>query len=221
MALKKHIAKYGIAVLTVALVLSLGVAAGTAFAYYTDTQQAKGMIPFSYIPENPDNPDNPKDPEDPKDPDTPTTDVDESPDDKGQKTVAVRNTGTVPAMVRVKLFYPDFPEGSGVSITTEFKGAASEWTQNVVGRDVNGDSLPNDEGWFYWPHPLAPGESTPSFKVKVTLEEETFNQAFDIVVVQQCTSSAGFIEGEPYLGAFAEGEKYLAIEQEDSSEDGE
>lgn len=211
---RKHSARYGIAVLAAALVLSLGVAAGTAFAYYTDTQQAKGMISFSYVPDNPGNP------EDPKDPDTPTTDVDEGPDTEGQKTVAVKNTGTVDAMVRVKLFYPDFPEGSDVSIETVFGDEASEWTQDVVGRDANGDPSPNSEGWLYWPHPLAPGASTPSFTVKVTLKDgSTFNQPFDIVVVQQCTESTGFAEGEPYLGTFADGEKYL--KQEDRPEEGE
>ena len=90
---RKHLARTG----AVALVLSLGVAAGTAYAYYTDTQHAQGMISFSYTPDTPDTP---------EDPDTPTTEVDEYPVD-GQKTVTVKNTGKVRGTEVVQLYVRD------------------------------------------------------------------------------------------------------------------
>lgn len=210
---RKHLARTGASTLAVALVLSLGVAAGTAYAYYTDTQHAQGMISFSYTPDTPDTP---------EDPDTPTTEVDEYPVD-GQKIVTVKNTGTVDAMVRVKLFYPDFPEGAGVTIAPEFTGEATSWTQEVVGRDDKGDPVSNSEGWFYWPYPLAPGQATPAFTVKATLTQgSTFNQPFDIVVVQQCASARDFNEKEGLLGTFADGPKFLAAAaaSDDAASDG-
>lgn len=189
---KKHLAKRGIAALVIAVVLTMGTAAGTAFAYYTDTTQAKGMVSFSYNP-NP-----------------PTTEVDEYPDpDTGQKTVAVKNTGEVDAMVRVNVFSPDFPDSWGVKVKVVAEGDAAEWTQDVTGVNASGDPVPNDEGWLYWPHPVAPGESTPAFTVEVTREDSTFSQPFDITVVQQCASAKSFVEGQPLLGTFADGEKRL------------
>lgn len=189
---KKHLAKRGIAALVIAVALTMGTAVGTAFAYYTDTTQAKGMVSFSYNP-NP-----------------PTTEVEEYPDpDTGQKTVAVKNTGDVDAMVRVKVFYPEFPENWDVNIKVVAEGNASEWTQDVVGVNASGDPTPNDEGWLYWPHPVAPGDTTPAFAVQVTSENGAFNQPFDITVVQQCASAKSFVEGQPLLGTFADGEKSL------------
>ena len=189
---KKHLAKRGIAALVIAVALTMGTAVGTAFAYYTDTTQAKGMVSFSYNP-NP-----------------PTTEVEEDPDPvTGQKTVAIKNTGDVDAMVRVKVFYPEFPEEWGVNISIVTEGDAGEWTQDVLGKDKDGNPTPNDEGWLYWPHPVAPDKSTPAFTVKATLTNKNFNQPFDITVVQQCTSAKSFTEGQPLLGTFADGEKSL------------
>lgn len=188
---KKHLAKRGIAALVIAVALTMGTAVGTAFAYYTDTTQAKGMVSFSYNP-NP-----------------PTTEVEEY-EVEGQKTVAIKNTGDVDAMVRVKVFYPEFPEDWGVDISIATEGDADEWTQDVSGVNAAGDPVDNDEGWLYWPHPVAPDKSTPAFTVNVTLKDgSTFNQPFDITVVQQCTSAKSFTEGQPLLGTFADGEKSL------------
>lgn len=193
---QKHLAKRGIAALIIAVALAMGTAAGTAFAYYTDTTQAKGMVSFSYNP-NP-----------------PTTEVEEYKVD-GQKTVAIKNTGEVDAMVRVKVFYPEFPEDWGVTIRIEPGEEGAEWTQDVVGVDADGNPTPNSEGWLYWPHPVAPGKSTPAFTVKATLTNKDFNQPFDITVVQQCTSAKSFVEGQPLLGTFADGEKSLIMPAKD------
>ena len=56
---------------------------------------------------------------------------------------------------------------------------------------------------------MAPGETTPAFTVEVTLEDEAFTQPFDIAVVQQCASAKSFVEGAPFLGTFADGDKSL------------
>lgn len=189
---QKHFAKRGIAALVIAVALTMGTAAGTAFAYYTDTTHAKGMVSFSY------------------DPNPPTTEVEEYPDPvTGQKTVAVKNTGDVDAMVRVKVFYPEFPEDWGVSVKIVPTEEGAAWTQDVVGTDAEGNLVPNSDGWLYWPHAVAPGETTPAFTVEVTLEDEAFNQPFDIAVVQQCASAKSFVEGAPFLGTFADGDKSL------------
>lgn len=188
---QKHLAKRGAAALAIAVALTMGTAAGTAFAYYTDTTHAQGMISFSY------------------DPNPPTTEVEEYPVE-GQKTVAVKNTGDVDAMVRVKVFYPEFPDSWGVDIRIVPSEEGAEWTQDVTGVDAAGNPTPNSEGWLYWPHPVEPGETTPTFTVQVTLKDgSTFNQPFDITVVQQCASAKGFVEGQPLLGTFADGKKSL------------
>lgn len=106
---KSSLAKRVAVTLSVALVVSLGVA-GTAWAYYTDTTKAAGMIQFKY------------------DPNPPTTEVQETPDG-ANKVISVQNTGEVDAMVRVKVFDPQI---SGVKLS--FK-AAPGWTQAVNGND--------------------------------------------------------------------------------------
>ena len=80
---KSSLAKRVAVALSVALVVSLGVG-GTAWAYYTDTTKAAGMIQFKY------------------DPNPPTTEVQEERDGT-DKIISVRNTGEVDAMVRVKV----------------------------------------------------------------------------------------------------------------------
>lgn len=102
---KSSLAKRVAVTLSVALVVSLGVA-GTAWAYYTDTTKAAGMIQFKY------------------DPNPPTTEVQETPDGTN-KVISVQNTGEVDAMVRVKVFDPEI---SGVKLSFE---AAPGWTQAV------------------------------------------------------------------------------------------
>lgn len=104
---KSSLAKRVAVTLSVALVVSLGVV-GTAWAYYTDTSKAAGMIQFKY--------------------DLPTTEVQET-FDGIDKIISVQNTGEVNAMVRVKVFDPDI---SGVELSFD---AAEGWTQDVNGND--------------------------------------------------------------------------------------
>ena len=102
---KSSLARRVTVALSVALVVSLGVA-GTAWAYYTDTTKPAGMIQFKY------------------DPNPPTTEVEET-SDGTNKRISVKNTGEVDAMVRVKVFDPQI---SGVELSFE---AAEGWTQAV------------------------------------------------------------------------------------------
>lgn len=189
---RKHIAKKGALAAGLAVALTLGIGAGTAFAYYTDSDHASGMISFSY------------------DPEPPTTEVEEYPTD-GVKTVSVKNTGEVDAMVRVKIVHPTFPESWGVTINYEDNALAAGWVNDVLGRDAQGNDTANTENWWYYPEPLSPGEVAPAFKVEVTVKDAADQRipAFDVVVLQQCTSAKGFVEGEKFLGTFADGDKYL------------
>lgn len=173
-ALSKRVA----AALSVALVVSLG-AAGTAWAYYTDTTKAAGMIQFKY------------------DPNPPTTEVQETPDG-ASKVISVQNTGEVDAMVRVKVFDPKI---SGVELSFE---PGDGWTQAVN---------ENEEGWWYYTEPIAPGASTPDLKAVVKVDTEKVTHGFDVIVVQQCATAKLFgtttDDGNPVLGKFADGDKYL------------
>ena len=173
---KQSLAKRVALTVSAALVISLGVAAGTA--YYTDTTKAAGMIQFKYNP-NP-----------------PKTEVNETPDG-ANKVISVTNTGDVDAMVRVKVFDPQI---DGVELTFE---AAPGWTQAVSD---------NDEGWWYYTEPVAPKASTPALKALVTVDTEKVAHGFDVAVVQQCTSARAFEAGQPLLGTFADGEKYLTAQ---------
>lgn len=175
---KQSLAKRVALTVSAALVISLGVAAGTAWAYYTDTTKAAGMIQFKYNP-------NPPEPE-----------VNETPDG-ANKVISVTNTGDVDAMVRVKVFDPQI---DGVELTFE---AAPGWTQAVSD---------NDEGWWYYTEPVAPKASTPALKALVTVDTEKVAHGFDVAVVQQCTSARAFEAGQPLLGTFADGEKYLTAQ---------
>ena len=175
---KQSLAKRVALTVSAALVISLGVAAGTAWAYYTDTTKAAGKIQDKYNP-NP-----------------PKTEVNETPDG-ANKVISVTNTGDVDAMVRVKVFDPQI---DGVELTFE---AAPGWTQAVSD---------NDEGWWYYTEPVAPKASTPALKALVTVDTEKVAHGFDVAVVQQCTSARAFEAGQPLLGTFADGEKYLTAQ---------
>ena len=129
-------------------------------------------------------------------PNPPKTEVNETPDG-ANKVISVTNTGDVDAMVRVKVFDPQI---DGVELTFE---AAPGWTQAVSD---------NDEGWWYYTEPVAPKASTPALKALVTVDTEKVAHGFDVAVVQQCSSARAFEAGQPLLGTFADGEKYLTAQ---------
>ena len=99
---QRHFPKRLAVALSLTLVVSLGLAAGTAWAYYTDTNKANGMIQFSYDPEPPKN------------------EVKEDKDNL-DKVITVKNTGEVDAMVRA-------PVIDGLAVT-ENAGAAPDYAQ--------------------------------------------------------------------------------------------
>ncbi len=183
---RKHFGRRMAAALAVALVVSLGAAAGTAWAYYTDTNRASGMIAFNYNP------------------DPPSTEVKEE-KDKLSKIISVQNTGEVDAMVRVKVFVPTidgvtvgiFPVADDGETAIE---TGSGWTQSVEG---------NKEGWWYYTSPIAPGAFTSKLKVDVSIDESKDIPAFDIAVVQQCASAKSYKPGGLMLGTFHDGAKSL------------
>lgn len=177
-----HAARWLGAALALIAVVSLVLAVGTAYGYYTDTSRANGKIPFSFNP------------------DPPKTEVSEDPDGL-DKIISVENTGDVPAMARVKVFVPSI---SGM--TVEFEAGAG-WTQEVTG-DADRH---NDEGWWYYVVPIAPGEATPALTVHVEIESASLSEPFDIVVVQQAASAKSYSAEDGVLGAFADGLKRMDV----------
>lgn len=207
--MNRNVSRKFVVALCLALVACLSVMATTAFAYYTDTSKANGLIAFSWTPDNPDNPDDPsdpddptdptdpEDPEDPEDPDEPKTEVKEELHDL-DKTITVKNTGEVPALVRVQLIYPDPNYMAGkVSINVE---AGEGW---VKGKD----------NWYYYLEPIQPGETTPT-EIKVTVEvgDKDNMRPFDIVVIQQCAKVERNEDGQP-CGTFVTEEGPIVIDE--------
>lgn len=185
---QRHFPKRIAAALSVALVLSLGLAAGTAWAYYTDTNKANGMVHFSYNPE------------------PPKTEVKEEKDNL-DKIITVENTGEVDAMVRVKVFAPAI---DGVEVTENASDVSpfnpvegNGWTQAVTN---------NGEKWLYYTEPVAPGDATAPLRVHVEVDAEKVTHPFDLTVVQQCASAKTFDPAKPFLGTFADGDKYKEAE---------
>lgn len=89
--MKRNMTRKFAVILSLALVACLGVATGTAYAYYTDTSKANGMISFQW------------------EPDEPYTDIEEELHGL-DKSIVVNNIGgenAADALVRVKLVYPD------------------------------------------------------------------------------------------------------------------
>lgn len=195
--MNRNVSRKFVVALCLALVACLSVMATTAFAYYTDTSKANGLIAFSWTPDNPDDPDDPTDPEDPEDPDEPKTEVEEELHGL-DKTIAVKNTGKVAAFVRVQLIYPDpnYMDGK-VSISVE---AGEGW---VKGQD----------NWYYYLEPIAPDAVTPTIQVKVEVGDKDNLRPFDIVVIQQCAKVERNAEGK-LCGTFVTEEGPVVIDKE-------
>lgn len=196
----RNVSRKLVVALCLALVACLSVMASTAFAYYTDTSKANGMIAFSWTPDNPGNPDNPGTPDDPDvpdvpdDPDEPKTDVEEELHGL-DKSITVKNTGDVDALVRVQLIYPD-PAHMAGGVTIEVQP---------------GEGWMKDGDWYYYTSPVKPGESTDtSIKVSVNVQDKSKLRPFDIVVIQQCAKVEYNAEKQLH-GTFAMSEGLVAI----------
>lgn len=181
MKLKAKFARRSIAVAAMAVAISLCAAAGTAYAYYTDTSKANGMLTFSYEA-------------------TPSTDIEEWKDGT-DKIIMVQNTGTALAMVRVKVFAPDVeglitgientsvPEGSSVTsgITPDKVSERGTWVEHG--------------GWWYFTAPLNYQELTKA--LRITIDTSNISYAFDVAVVQQAANVLVSDDGV-YYGDFPE-----------------
>ena len=101
MIMKKRSLARRIALAGVACALCASVGVGSAFAYYTDTTNAQGSLPYSVDP---------------------NTTIDEGKDeDRLSKHISIKNTTNAPCLVRVKLFYAE----QNVSVTV----TGDEWAQ--------------------------------------------------------------------------------------------
>ncbi len=101
MIMKKRSLARRIALAGVACALCASVGVGSAFAYYTDTTNAQGSLPYSVDPK---------------------TTIDEGKDeDELSKHISIKNTTNVPCLVRVKLFYAE----QNVSVTV----TGDQWAQ--------------------------------------------------------------------------------------------
>lgn len=181
MKLKARFARRLAALTLVTVVISLCAAVGTAYAYYTDTSKANGMLTFSYES-------------------TPSTDIEEWKDGT-DKVVMVQNTGMAPAMVRVKIFAPEvdgliksienasLPEGSSVTsgITPDKVAVKGTWVEH--------------DGWWYFTAPLNYQELTKA--LRIAIDTSNISYAFDVAVVQQAASTLVTEDGV-YYGNFPE-----------------
>lgn len=181
MKLKARFARYLAALTFATVAISLCTVVGTAYAYYTDTSKANGMLTFSYES-------------------TPSTDIEEWKDGT-DKVVMVQNTGTALAMVRVKIFAPEveglitnventsIPEGSSVTsgITPDKVATQGTWVEH--------------DGWWYFTAPLNYQELTKALRISIDTSRVSY--AFDVAVVQQAASALVTEEGA-YYGNFPE-----------------
>ncbi len=97
MIMKKRSLARRIALAGVACALCASVGVGSAFAYYTDTTNAQGSLPYSVNPQ--------------------TTITEEEPGESTDKHISIKNTTDVPCLVRVKLFYAE--QNVSVNVTGE------------------------------------------------------------------------------------------------------
>lgn len=134
----------------IALTLVVGVSVKGAMAYFTTYVTAKGGYALELGDEG---------------------QIEEEVKDM-TKIVSVKNTGTQPEYVRVKVF---FGSATGVTVTYE---PTTGWSQH-------------DDGYWYYSEVVQPGESTSVLNIKITADE-TVTPEFNVVVVQECSSSSDF-----------------------------
>lgn len=179
MSMKRTFLKKRMALAVLAVALGLGVMAGPTLAYYTDTTQANGSIPFSLTPETP---------PPPEEPEEPGTEIQEKIEGTN-KIIRVENVGKTDVAVRVRAFY------GTANATVEFVGDG--W-----GTRAEGDG---EEGWLYGRTVLKPGEVSDALYIKVEPVKNAQVDSFDIAIVQQCVVPDEVAEGKPAAATFADG----------------
>ena len=179
MSMKRTFLKKRTALAVLAVALGLGVMVGPTLAYYTDTTQANGSIPFSLTPETP---------PPPEEPEEPGTEIQEEIEGTN-KIIRVENVGKTDVAVRVRAFY------GTANATVEFVGDG--W-----GTRAEGDG---EEGWLYGRTVLKPGEVSDALYIKVEPVKNAQVDSFDIAIVQQCVVPDEVAEGKPAAATFADG----------------
>lgn len=179
MSMKRTFLKKRTALAVLAVALGLGVMVGPTLAYYTDTTEANGSIPFSLTPETP---------PPPEEPEEPGTEIQEEIEGTN-KIIRVENVGKTDVAVRVRAFY------GTANATVEFVGDG--W-----GTRAEGDG---EEGWLYGRTVLKPGEVSDALYIKVEPVKNAQVDSFDIAIVQQCVEPDEVAEGEPAAATFADG----------------
>lgn len=182
MSMKRTFLKKRTALAVLAVALGLGVMVGPTLAYYTDTTEANGSIPFSLTPETP------PPPVDPEEPEEPGTEIQEKIEGTN-KIIRVENVGETDVAVRVRAFY------GTANATVEFVGDG--W-----GTRAEGDG---EEGWLYGRTVLKPGEVSDALYIKVEPIKNVQVDSFDIAIVQQCVVPDEVAEGKPVAATFADG----------------
>lgn len=182
MSMKRTFLKKRTALAVLAVALGLGVMVGPTLAYYTDTTEANGSIPFSLTPETP------PPPVDPEEPEEPGTEIQEKIEGTN-KIIRVENVGETDVAVRVRAFY------GTANATVEFAGEG--W-----GTRAEGDG---EEGWLYGRTVLKPGEVSDALYIKVEPIKNVQVDSFDIAIVQQCVVPDEVAEGKPVAATFADG----------------
>lgn len=187
MSMKRTFLKKRTALAVLAVALGLGVMVGSTLAYYTDTTEANGSIPFSLTPETPPPPVDPEEPEEPTPP-PPGTEIQEKIEGTN-KIIHVENVGKTDVAVRVRAFY------GTANATVEFAGEG--W-----GTRAEGDG---EEGWLYGRTVLKPDEVSDALYIKVEPVKNAQVDSFDIAIVQQCVVPDEVAEGKPAAATFADG----------------
>ena len=180
----RKVTKKSLCLAATALVLTAGISAGTAMAYFTTYAEASGKATLSI----------------PGFSETETTELFSN----NTKHVVIHNTGTSECYVRVKAFAGgkyqnaiEYHYGEKVNIqpflkdfkdkekVTEFTIAEGEWEG------------PGEEGYYYFNGILQPGEHTQMLDIEVPLKGE---DSFNVIVVQESTRVLYDEEGNPYAG---------------------
>ena len=194
MRMKRTFLKRRTALAVLAVALGMGIMVGPTLAYYTDTTQANGSLPFSYSPETPPPPEEPEEPtpppeepEEPTPPPPPETEIREEIEGTN-KVIRVENVGETAAVVRVRAFY------GTANATVSFAG------------DGWGTRADGEEGWLYCAAVLEPGDVSEPLYINVEPVKSAAVDSFDIAIVQQCVAPDEAAEGEePGSATFADG----------------
>ena len=113
------------------------------------------------------------------------------------RTASVKNTGTLPAFVRIKL-------DKVITLSQANSGREAEIDPSLISLDINTALWQEKDGYYYCLSPVEAGESTPSLFTTVSFhrsmsnlyKEGTFDLVFQIEAVQANNNGADAISAE-------------------------